>query len=227
MNNGNPSVSSVQENYVLKALSDVRKLVFYKLSSVHKDSAEDLMQRVFCKIWSWRVRHNKTLEYEEWRKITKTIADREISEFFSEKYTKDVLFSQADADLWEALFINVSFKTSLEGNTRAEIDSLLLSIWKAAQNLTLRQRYAFVLQSDCFLIEFINTGYCTFEELAAYFKVPEEIFLDIMNFLPLSDEQIGELLTAKLNESVTSEQIWQARAKAKARLIKFLKQPKR
>ena len=51
MHNGNLSVSqSIQESYVLQALAYVRKLVFYKLSSAHRDSAEDLMQRVFCKI---------------------------------------------------------------------------------------------------------------------------------------------------------------------------------
>ncbi len=74
-------------------------------------------------------------------------------------------------------------------------------------------------------MEFIDAGFCSFKELAAYFEVSEEILSDIMDFLPLSDGHIGELLAAKLNESVTPQQIWEARAKAKARLSRFLKQP--
>ena len=229
MNNANLSISpSSQENYVLQALADVRKLVFYKLSSpAHRASAEDLMQRVFCKIWAWKIRYNKVLEYDDWRKITKTIAYHEINDFFSEKYTKDVLFSQMDIDLWEEFFITQSFKNSLEGNTRAEIDSLLYSIWNAAKTLSLRQRYAFLFGSCDFLTEFINSGYCNFEELASYFDVTQDILSDIMNFIPLSDGQIGELLSARLGESVSSQQIWEARAKAKARLFRCIKQPTR
>jgi DNA-directed RNA polymerase specialized sigma24 family protein len=226
MHNKNLSVpQSVQESYVLQALADVRKLVFYKLTSAHKDSAEDLLQRIFCKIWLWKTRHNKVLDYEDWRKVTKTIADREIGAYFADKYTKVVLFSQMEADFWDGFSMAVSFKNNLEGNTRAEIDSLLLSIWRASQILTLRQKYSFILHSENFLIEFINTGFCSLEELAVYFEVSNEIFSDIMNFIPLSDRQIGELLEAKLNESVTSQQIWEARAKAKARLLRQMKQP--
>lgn len=225
MNHETASVISEQENYVLRALADVRKLVFYKLGSKHRDSAEDLLQRVFCKIWAWKIRHDKTLEYDDWQRVTKTVVYREISEFFGEKYTKDIVFSQMDTNLREALFETQSFENALAGNTRAEVDSLLYIFWKRAQILTLRQRYAFVLGSEDFLVEFINTGYCGFKELAAYFEVTEEIFANILDFIPLSERQIGELLSAKLKESVTSQQIWEARAKAKARLAGFFKQP--
>jgi hypothetical protein len=218
------ALSSIQENYVLQALADVRKLIFYKLTSIHRDSAEDLMQRVFCKIWSWKTRYNKTLEFDDWKKLTKTVVYREISEFFGEKYTHDVLFSQLDIDHWEEFFKLQSFKNSIEGNTRTETDSLILSFWNAAQILSLRQRYAFVLCNENFLIEFINSGYCKFEELASYFDLRPEIFSGIMELIPLSESEIGELLSEKLNVSVTADQIWQARSKAKARLIQHLKQ---
>ena len=130
-------------------------------------------------------------------------------------------------DLWKEFSAIQPFGKSMEGNTRVEVDSLLFSIWKALQTFSLRQRYAFVLGSNDFLAEFINTGYCNFEELAAYFDVSEEILSDIINFIPLSDEQIGELLSAKLNESVSSQRIWEARAKAKVRLFRCIKQPTR
>lgn len=225
MNNEITPVSSVQERYVLQALGDVRKLVFYKLGSAHRDAAEDLMQRVFCKIWAWKIRHDKVLEYEDWRKVTKTVVYREISEYFSEKYTKDVILSQTDAALSEIIFSTECAECRLAGNTQAEADSLLLSLWKRAQILTLRQRYTFVLYNETFLIEFINSRVCGFRELAAYFEVTEEILSDILVFFPLSDGKIGELLRAKLNEDISLRQIWEARAKAKARLAGFSKQP--
>lgn len=222
MNNETTPASHAQERYMLESLAGVRKLVLFKLGSSHRDAAEDLMHRIFYKLWSWKTRRGKVLERGEWQRLTRTAARSEINEYFSEKYRKDILFSQMDEQSRETVFGIKS--TNIVVEDLADVRSALIRIWEAAQILTLRQRYAFVLQSDDFLLEFTAAGFCSRWELAAYFELGEDEMTDLLRLLPLSDGQIGELLEAKLNESILPQHIWEARSKAKSKLAKAFKQ---
>lgn len=112
---------------------------------------------------------------------------------------------------------------SLAGNSQPEVCSLLKLVWQAAQTLTLRQKSAYFLPFSDFMVEFIVCKCCSIEELASYFEVSEDELSVIIGELPLSEEQIGKLLEAKIGGKITPKQIWEARSKAKAKLAVALR----
>jgi DNA-directed RNA polymerase specialized sigma24 family protein len=222
MHDPNSQTTCGQETYVLQALADVRKLIYYKLGSSHQHAGEDLAQRVFCKLWTWRSKRDVVLAGSEWHNLAKRVVTTEIAEYFSEKYTKDIVFSQGETDLRESVYSKPSSSEYIEGNTNAETHSLLAAIWKKCGILSLRQRYAFVLQTGDFLIEFIAAGICRRSCLAEYFELTEDEITELLGFFPLSDDQIIQLIAAKTGTEITTQQLWEARAKAKAKLAAAL-----
>ncbi len=109
-----------------------------------------------------------------------------------------------------------------QGSSAIETRSLLLLVWKAAQNLTLRQKYAFMLHNPDFVVDFIVAGCCSMEELTDYFEVTIDELLVILESDPLPDKTIAEILEKKLGQKVFPKSIWEARGKAKAKIAKKL-----
>lgn len=226
MENKETPISSVQEKFILQALGNVQKLIRYKLGSIYADSMDDLSQRVFCKLWAWKQKNPQNLDYDEWQKLIKVVVYQEVADFFTEKYRKDIHLSEIDPKFEDTLFsINSlnSLNYNLEGNTAAETKSLLSLIWKGIQELSLRQRYAFILYHSDFLTEMVISQCCTTKEIAEFLEMTKEEAGILLNCLPISDDRIAAILEAKFNEKVLPNQLWEARSKAKAKLIKFLK----
>ncbi|MGI8469515.1 MAG: hypothetical protein ACR2N3_13785 [Pyrinomonadaceae bacterium] len=216
-------VSPAQEKLILETFSYIHKIISRKLGSRHRDFVKDLEQRAFLKLWRWKMAHGENdLSGKEWQKMANVVAHNEATEFFREKYTRDILFSQMDEQTAEEV-LAVESTDILAGNSLPEIRSLLALVWIAAQTLTLRQKYAYFLQYPDFIVEFIVVGCCSIEELAAYFNATEEKLSEIIDSLPLRDEKIGRLLEEILGEKLSPKQIWEARAKAKAKLASRLK----
>lgn len=217
------SVSPAQEKLILETFSYIHKIISRKLGSRHQDSVKDLEQRAFLKLWRWKLTHRENdLSGEEWQRMANVVAHNEVAEFFREKYTRDVLFSQMDEQTKEEV-LSVESSNILAGNSVPEIRSLLALVWIAAQTLTLRQKYTYFLQYPDFIVEFIIVGCCSIEELTVYFETTEKKLSQMIDNLPLSDEKIGSLLEEVLSEKLSPKQIWEARAKAKAKLVSRLK----
>lgn len=220
--------SSIQENFILQALNNVHKLILYKLGAAHTASVDDLRQRIFYKIWQWRHRNKKELEFSEWQKLINRTVNSEVSEYFSEKTHREILFSQAEIDFYNqdclAEHSQNEVNQKLEGNSEAEIRSLLQRIWQAAQSLTIRQRYGFLLYQPDFLIEFVVYGCGTTAEIAAFFELTREELAEIMKKRPLSDEKIAVILATKIKEKISPTVLREARAKAKKKLNKVLQE---
>lgn len=224
------SNSAYQEKFMLQALSNFKGFIIYKLGSVYRDAVEDITQKVFCKLWSWKNRNNKELDYEEWQKVINVTVHRELAEFFSQKYRQDLLFSQALTNAEESFLTNNSFQSFnyyLEGNTEAETRSLLLLIWKGLQTLSLRQRSAFLLHNSDLLTELIIHKCCRTSEIAEILEMSEAEMSLLLNFLPIEDEKIILVLETKLKQTVTPHQLWEARSKAKKALLNFIKKNSR
>ena len=228
-NSGEPleiNISSTQEKYILETFPFVHKFVVRKLNTIYSDSVEDLKQKVFLRLWRWKaLKSEKDLSEEEWLKLANVVVHNEVARFFREKYTrKDVLLSQMDERTEKTVLSVYSDKDNLEGNSRAEICSLLTLVWNISQTLTLRQKYSYFLQYPDFIVEFISCKCCSIKELAIYFEASEKELAEIINALPLSDEKIGRLHEAKLGEKFSGSKIWEARSKAKAKLASKLKE---
>lgn len=221
MENNEIPISPRQEKFIIQALANIQKLILFKLGSIYRDSVEDISQKVFYKIWSWKLRNERDLEYEEWQRFINVAVQREISEFFSEKYRKDILFSQIEYKL-EIETYQYSFgKKQVEGNSESETRSILCLVWKAAQNLTIRQRYAFILYKPDLILWLITAQCCTTKELAEFLEMDEVEASELLKTFPISDEKIALLLETKIKESVNSQQLWDARTKAKRKIINF------
>lgn len=239
------SISPEQLEYFLKTFPGIYKFVSRKLGAAHRSSAEDVVQRVFLKLWRWKKGQlanykngngnsengiGKTdkidLSAEEWQKMAKAVARNEVIDFFREKYTRrDVVFSQTDEETRERIFSvpDKSPDQNPEGNSRAEMCSQLKLIWKAAQALSsVRQKYTYFLQFRDFIIEFIVCGCCSIEELAVYLETDENGLNRIISELPLTDEEIRRLIEKNFGEKLAPKQIWEARAKAKKKLARKL-----
>lgn len=218
------SVSSHREKDFACVAPLIHKVISRKLGSRHRDWVEDLKQKVFLKLWRWKEDHKfeDDLTEEEWRKLANVAAHNEVTDFFREKYIRDVPFSQMNDAMQQEITEIESYEV-LAGNSKPEICSLLKLVWRAAQKLTLRQKYAYFLPFSDFIVEFILCECCSIEELAFYFEVSESKLSEIIDRLPLSEENIGKLLEAKLGGKIAPKQIWEARSKAKARLAAALR----
>lgn len=217
------AVSPDEEKILILVAPLVHKIISRKLGARHRDSVEDLKQKVLIKLWRWHNQHEGAmLSAEEWSKLAQVTARNEVIDFFREKYRRDVPFSQLN-EIAEQEIELIESTDELPGNSGPEVRSLLKLIWRAAQNLTLRQKYAYFLPFSDFIVEFIVGECCSIKELAAYFEISESELAVIIDRLPLSEAEIGKLIAEKIGRATTPKQIWEARAKAKARLAAQLR----
>ena len=217
------AVSPDEEKNLIFVASFVHKIISRKLGARHRDWVEDLKQKVLLKLWRWQ-NHQGGVELteEEWKKLANVTARCEVIDFFREKYRRDVPFSQLN-DGAEREVKQIESTEELPGNSKPEICSLVKLIWRTAQNLTLRQKYAFFLHFSDFIIEFIVCECCSIRELASYFELSESELSVIIDRLPISEAEIGKLIAAKIGRTMTPKQIWEARAKAKVKLAAQLR----
>lgn len=218
------TISPAQEKHILEAFSYIHKIISRKLGRRYQNSLEDIKQRVFLKLWRWkRERNAQDLSDEEWQKMAHVAAVNEVIDFFRKKDNRHIPFSQMGDEI-KTEVLSIESSDALIGNSPAEIHSLLILVWVAAQNLTLRQKYAYFFQFHDFAVEFITSGCCSIEELAEFFEVNEKALWEIIEALPFSDEKLALILSEKLGgAAVAPKQVWEARAKAKAKLAKNLR----
>ena len=226
MNHENFESSKSQENYLLETFSLVHRIVFYKLGARHRDSVEDVKQQIFLKLWRWKTKKSeRELTEQEWRNLASVAAYNEVLDFFSSSHHRPMLFSQIDENIEElhlSILSTVSSQTPQSPDNPIETRSLLLLVWKAAQNLTLRQKYAFMLHNPDFIVDFIAAECSSMKELAEYFEVSLKEVSAFAGSDALPDKEIAEVLEKKLNQKVSPKSVWEARSKAKAKIAKRL-----
>jgi hypothetical protein len=110
-----------------------------------------------------------------------------------------------------------------EGNTDVELRSLLLPLWEAFQTLPIRQKIAFILSNEHFIIELLVNKCCSIKELSDSVNLPEKDFTLLLEKIPLSDEEISRILEKNLKESISTRNVWKARNRAKLNLFQTLK----
>ncbi len=225
MKKENSPVASQQEEYFLNTFPLINQIILSKSGVVPSRFINDLIQQVRYKLWRWKQNQteNQDLLFEEWQKLANVAAHHEITDYTRRRENQAVLFSEL-AEM-EADFENQPFQPpSLEGDSRYESISLLLSLWQICQQLSIRQKYAFLLfHKNRFLELLLEFGCCSPPEIAQSLALSEAEFLLLLEQIPLKDDDIQRLLTNKTGEQVTVEQIWGARSKAKTRLLKSVK----
>lgn len=217
-------VSLSQEKLILETYSFIHKVISRKLGIAHKGAVEDVKQKVFLKLWRWKLdQATKDLTVEEWRKMACTTARNEIVDYFRKKDNRHIPFSQIETTETECAFFNIESSEIIPGNSVPEIRSLLCLVWIAAQALTLKQKYAYFFQFHDFLIEFLMARCCSIEELANYFELSEKELSGVIEQLPLSNEQIAEMTARKTGQECAPSKVWLARTRGKRKLASILK----
>lgn len=207
------------ENLLLAALSVARKIVRSKLVPFEgtDDAAADLEQGIALRLWKWRETHGEESERmspAEWNAFAARTAHNEVNRHFSGK-------TNARSVPLEAAESAVEFLETLEGKSKAEIESLARFVWQDICQMSLRQRRALLLRSHRLVIYLLQGGISD-EELARVLEFTEEVWIEFE--LPMSDIQIARLAEAadktRSLESITKS-IKKARHEARARLRKL------
>lgn len=224
MNNENNPVISQQERYFLNTFPLIKKLIRSKSEILPPRVVEDLLQQVKYKLWKWKENYlqNRELSFEEWQKLANTTTRHETIDYLRRKENQNLLFSEIAFE--ESFFLRPQFRqASAEGETGYEARTLLRLIWQRYLQLSLRQRYAFLLLKEDFVTFLLKYGCCTAGEIADSLGLEENEFIELLAKLPLSETEVSELLAEKQGENLTVGQVRTARSKAKANLLKSIR----
>lgn len=212
------------ENPVLSALVSVKKIVRHKtrISDRRDGAAADLVQAIALRLWNWRVKfRDKGTEMspDDWESFAARTAYNEINRYFAAKA------SAKECPLEEAAALPSPL--ALEGNSRAEVFSLVRELWQRICGLSVRQRRALLLHKRPLLVTFLHGGISE-EEMARALDLTADEWAEVRIRLPLSDAQIARLAiwknanggNAKSIKSLTNS-IKKARHEARTKLQKI------
>lgn len=212
---------SVQDKHFLKTLPLIRRIAARHLRGSYRDAVEGVVQRVALKLWKWKLRHpGKELSEDAWQRLANSAAHNEVKNFYASRWRREISLSEVSE---EEIMVSSKTPVQVPGDTPAELRSLLIQMWTAMQQLSLRQKYALLLRNAEYITDLIENEVCSLEEIAASLEINTEELKEMIVNLPLSDERIRSLLAAKLREQTTVKQVWAARNKAKLKLRKALK----
>ncbi len=211
-----PEIPAEQEQYLLETVPLIKRIVGRKLHRSFISASDDISQKVFLKLWKWISKSKKELTGEEWQKLANTATQNEIKTFYSHKSNKEI----ACIDDQEVISKN-SFGL-IEGDTEKEVNSLAMRAWEEIKKLSLRQKYALLLQKQELILYLVASKCCQIQEIAEHLQLSKERFLEVYQLLPLPDEKISEIYFEAAKEKLTTKQIWEARSKARTKLHNVL-----
>lgn len=175
------------DDSLLATITVVQKIVRRKTVSGWQSEASDLVQGVVLRLLKWRDKYQEKSEEmspDEWQSFAATTTYNEINRHYSNNSLTDVpLDSVQEATTMQ----------SLEGQSEAEVCSLVLEVWQKICSLSLRQRQALLFGSQELVVYLLKAG-ITDEELAEKLNLTMKEWAEVKDRLPLKDFQIGELL---------------------------------
>lgn len=209
-----------QEELSLDTFSLIQKLVRGKLSDLYSDYVEDVTQTVLLKLFKWRLnRASLEITEDDWLKIVNVATQNAIKSFHSHKLRRELTTEDEKLDF----FAGEISQIYTEGNTEIEVRSLLTSLWKSFQNLPKRQKFALILHNENFILELLLNKCCSISEIADTLEISVNTLNNLLEKIPMSDDEIGNILNGVLEENISALNVWKARRRAKQNLIGTLK----
>lgn len=213
--------SAQQDGCFLETLPLIRQIADCKLRGFYRQAVEGVVQRVALKLWRWKLRYpQKKLSADDWQRLANRATHNEIKNFYSSRLHKEIPLSEI---IEEEIVVKNKTQIEMPEDASAELRSLLIRLWTATQQLSLRQKYALLLRNAEYIIDLIENEVSSLKEIAESLQLTNEELKEVIMNLPLSDERIRSLLERKLGEKVTAKQVWSARNKARLKLRKALK----
>jgi DNA-directed RNA polymerase specialized sigma24 family protein len=228
----------------------IRRVVRGRLNSFHRQSAEDIAQRVLLNLWQWRTRHGeREISPVELQKIAARSARRAVQFYYRQQNKQGMrnIFPTQDFDNsinkteedphnqpednhsdnnlcndHRDAWATDAEAASYAGGTEMEVASLAKFLFRQILGLSGRQRFALLLQKSELIVHLITNKACLIPELADTLALTKTEFLIIVRRLPLSDEEIGELWTPEKGEPLCAKQVREARCRARLRIREAL-----
>lgn len=195
----------------LAALPIVQLIIRRRRSALHHTETADLSQGIALRLWKWRERYlekSRNMSGGEWGSFAARTAYNEISRHLSNSSRGVSIDGVADIEA-----VSVPSARSVEGETAAEVFSMIRTFWRLAGELSLRQRRALILHSQELVIYFLQSGVSD-DDLAGILGFEREAWNDIRSRLPLTDIEIAAVIA---EADGTGDRSPQARSIKKAR----------
>jgi len=184
-NRTSPSGGVRAKHSLLTALPIVHRIIARRSSRLDPANRSDLLQEVALRIWRWGTKYPEKSEQmsgEDWTSFAARTTYNEVNRQLSRdgrhlRLSLDELSEIEDP--------------SVEGQTDAEVFSLIEQVWQATCALSLRQRRSLLLHSQELIIYLLQIG-ITEKELAAALDFSEKDWNDVCDRLPMTDAEIAE-----------------------------------
>lgn len=202
------------DDYLLTTLPVVQKIVRRKTVFSWQSEASDLVQGIALRLLNWRDRNRKKSEKmspDEWQSFAAKTAYNEINRHYSNNSKIKVVPLDSAQECAEEI---------VEGQSEAEVCSLVCEVWQEICNLSLRQRRALLFGSQELIVYFLKIG-ITDVEIAENLSLTIDEWARVKENLPLLDIQIAKIIKEKGNQKsveAIANSIKKARHEARAKM---------
>lgn len=188
---GDPPIESDRarnrESFFTESLSLIRKVVVGR-RVVHTDDLPDVSQEIALRLWKWFRKFDEKssgMPVSEWRSFTARAAHNEVNRKLSNQSKRP-----------EVSLDEVGSEGPVFGETSPEVILLVEIVWQGICRLTLYQRQALLLSSLDLVIYLLQFG-VEENDLIDVLGLSTQSWEKIIPRMPLSDNEIGELLSAR------------------------------
>ncbi len=173
------------ETSILAALPIVHRIVSRRRFQLDHDNRTDLVQEIALRIWRWRLKFrdkSEEMSGEDWNSFSARTAYNEVNrQLRRDGRSANLPFETAQIE-----------QSSIEGQTDAEVFSLIHQVWQATCKLSLRQRRSLLLHSQELVIYFLQIG-ITERQIADALNFSETVWSQICDRVPMTDFEIAEI----------------------------------
>jgi hypothetical protein len=211
------------EQAIVRTATLIRQIAYRKMRAIQTDLVEDILQIVLARLWHWSERKaGAGLTDEEWSRLANKVTHNEIRRLLRRQFTENRKLSEMVVSRDPLIRSEHTFSASTEGNTDAEIRSILLLVWKNLSHYTCLEKCSYLLKSADLSRLLISHRCCGIGELAEALGLTSVEFLELIGSLPLSDKDIVSFIEQKLALELTPKKILDARYRVRLRLYRAL-----
>lgn len=207
--------NSIQINHFLATPSLINQTAGKYLSVPEYWEKEDISQEVLLSLLIWkRNRPRENYSLTEWLKIARTATRNEINDFYLKKLPRQISLSEIDEEYLCHHAKRKNLVTQLEGNTTMELHLLASRMWEVIKTQSFFENCILLLKNEELTATLLGYRGCRRSEMATRLQLTELELSVIIERLPLSDQEIAEILADRFDVKATPTAIRKARQRA-------------